>query len=234
MRILIAEDEPVIAQRIERLTKEILGDRIISIKKCGTTEECLSYLMVHQINLLFLDLNLKGKDGFDLLEEKTAGSFYTVIISAYSNRAIQAFNYPVIDFIEKPFDKSRLEKTFERLKNFESKHNFTTNFISLKKESEIKLIPIDEIVYLKGAGVYSELFLASDKKELHPQNLEKIDLLLPASFVRIHKSYIVNFQFVESITLHGGSKYSMILKNGVELPVSRSKYQELKKMLTDR
>jgi len=234
MKILIAEDEPVIARRIERLTRKILGDRITRIKKCTTLAECNSYLMVHPIDLLFLDLNLKGEDGFQLLEGVQTGSFYTVIISAYSERAVQAFDYPVIDFIEKPFDKERLKKTFEKVKYFEAKHHFTSKFLSLKRSGEIKLIEIDQIVYLKGAGVYSEIFLADGKKELHPQNLEKINLILPSHFVRIHKSYIVNFYFVQNIISHGGSKYSLILKTGIKLPVSRSRYQILKKMLTAR
>ena len=234
MKILIAEDEPVIARRIERFIREILGERITRIKKCATFEECKSYLMVHPIDLLFLDLNLKGEDGFNLLEGVQSGSFYTVIISAYSERAIQAFDYSVIDFIEKPFSKERLKKTFEKLNHFDAKHNFTSKFLSLKGGGEIKLIEVSQIIYIKGAGVYSEIFLTEGRKELHNQNLEKIDLLLPPNFTRIHKSYIVNFYFVQNIISHGGSKYSLILKTGVELPVSRNRYQDLKEMLTSR
>jgi DNA-binding LytR/AlgR family response regulator len=234
MKILIAEDEPVIAQRIERLVKEILGDRVTNIKKCTTIKECKSYLDLHQIDLLFLDLNLKGQDGFNLLEDQLAGSFYTVIISAYSERAITAFNYPVIDFIEKPFNKERLVKTFEKLNDFEAKHNFTSKFLSVKRSGEIKLIENSQILYIKGAGVYSELFVEDNTRELHHQNLEKIDILLPSSFVRIHKSYIVNMFFVDKIISHGGSKYSLLLKNGTTLPVSRNRFQTLKEMLTSR
>ncbi|MGD9900884.1 MAG: LytR/AlgR family response regulator transcription factor [Calditrichaceae bacterium] len=231
MKILIAEDEPVIAQRIERLVKEILGDRITSIKKCTTIEACRSYLDLHQTDLLFLDLNLKGEDGFDLLGDAQAGSFYTVIISAYSDRAITAFNYPVIDFIEKPFNKERLQKTFEKLNDFDAKHNFTSKFLSIKRGGEIKLIEMSSVLYIKGAGVYSELYTDEDTRELHHQNLEKIDILLPSSFVRIHKSYIVNMYFVDKIISHGGSKYSLLLKNGTTLPVSRNRYQSLKQIL---
>ena len=234
MKILIAEDEPVIAFRIERLVKEILGNRIITIKKCKTVKESKSYLDLHQIDLLFLDLNLNGEDGFDLLQEMYADSFYTVIISAFSERAITAFNYPVIDFIEKPFNKERLLKTFEKLNDFNAKHDFTSKFLSIKRSGEIKLIEINSIHYIKGAGVYSEIFTEGKTKDLHHQNLEKINILLPSSFVRIHKSYIVNMFFVDKILAHGGSKYSLLLKNGTELPVSRNRYQTLKEILTVR
>lgn len=234
MTILIAEDEPVIAQRIERLTREILGDRVTRIKSFTTLEACNSYMLIHPIDLLFLDLNLKGKDGFKLLEGVQAGSFHTVIISAYSERAVQAFKYPVIDFIEKPFNKDRLIQTFDKINSFDAKHHFTSQYLSVKREGEIKLIEIDHIVYIKGAGVYSELFLRDGKKELHHKNLEKIDLLLPSSFYRIHKSYIANLHFVQNIISHGGSKYSLMLKTGVALPVSRNRYPMLKDMLAGR
>ncbi len=167
-------------------------------------------------------------------KSQLAGSFYTVIISAYSERAITAFNYPVIDFIEKPFNKERLVKTFEKLNDFEAKHNFTSKFLSVKRSGEIKLIENSQILYIKGAGVYSELFVEDNTRELHHQNLEKIDILLPSSFVRIHKSYIVNMFFVDKIISHGGSKYSLLLKNGTTLPVSRNRFQTLKEMLTSR
>lgn len=234
MRILIAEDEPVIADRIERLVKEILGDRITGIKKCAALRECKSYLDLHPIDLLFLDLNLKGRDGFELLEEKLAGSFYTVIISAYSERAVTAFNYPVVDFIEKPFNKERLLKTFEKLNHLDGRHNFTSKFLSVKRKGEIRLVEIGNIMYIKGAGVYSELFVEDGTRELHHQNLEKIESLLPSGFVRVHKSFIVNMFFADKIISHGGSKYSILLKNGDSLPVSRNRYQAIKDMLTSR
>ncbi|HKK44708.1 MAG TPA: LytTR family DNA-binding domain-containing protein [Balneolaceae bacterium] len=231
MKILIAEDEPVIAQRIERFTRAILGDRITGMKHFKTLKEAKSHLEIHQIDLLFLDLNLKGKDGFQLLEGSQAGSFYTVVISAYSNRAIQAFNYPVVDFIEKPFNKERLIQTFERLENFVAKNKFASKFISIKRKGEIKLIEVDHIIYLKGAGVYSELFLGDEKKELHHLNLKKVNRLLPSNFVRIHRSYIVNMYFVRKIVSHGGSKYNLSLKDGSTLPISRNHYPKLKNML---
>lgn len=232
MKILIVEDEHVIAQRIERLTREIFADsRYVQFHAVTTIEEARSYLLVHQIDLLFLDLNVKGSDGFLLLDEPAAGSFYTIIISAYSDQAIRAFGYPVVDFIEKPFSRQRLEQAFDKLNHLAEKNDFTSQYLSIKKGGEIKLIEIDQILYLKGAGVYSEIVQQQGPKELHQTNLEKINTLLPSSFVRIHKSYIVNFHFVKKLITHGGSKYSVLLKTNEELPVSRTRYAEIKDML---
>ncbi len=165
------------------------------------------------------------------MEGLQAGSFYTVIISAHSNRAIKAFEYPVFDFIEKPFNKKRLAETFEKLENFDAKNNFASKFLSIKRNGEIKLIEVDDIRYIKGAGVYSELFLIDERKELHHLNLEKVNRQLPSNFIRIHKSYIVNMYFTQKIVSHGGSKYTLNLKDKTELPVSRNRYPEIKYLL---
>lgn len=232
MRILIVEDEFVIASRIERLCKDILHDKVTQIKIFHDLIEAKSYIDHFQIDLLFLDLNLKGEDGFNILETTQANSFYTIIISAYDERAIEAFHYPVIDFIEKPFNEDRLRMAFSKLNSFEHKNNFASKFISLKKGSEIKLIAIDSIVHIKGAGVYSELVINDGSTELHHLNLEKIDLLLPKHFMRIHKSYILNLYCIDKIINHGGSKYSIQLKDKYILPLSRAKYPELKAYLS--
>jgi len=229
--ICIVEDEPVIASRIERLLREILTN-ITLIKVFTTLPEAKSYIISHPINILFLDLNLKGKDGFDLLKELESESFHTIIISAYDEKAIDAFNYSVVDFIEKPFDKKRIQQALEKVEFLERKTSFASKFLSIKRNSEIKLIPVEEVLYIKGASVYSEVYLQDDSTELHHSNLEKIDRLLPENFIRVHKSYIVNIYSVSKFISHGGSKYSVTLKNNVSLPISRSKFKEIKKLLS--
>ena len=181
---------------------------------------------------MFLDLNLKGKNGFDLLKEIEAESFHTIIISAYNEKACEAFNYPVIDFIEKPFSKERLETALKKLNYLKSKTNYSSKLLPIKRDSEIKLLDVDLIMFIKGASVYSEVHLTSKKTELHHQNLEKLDQLLPEQFIRIHKSYIVNIYHVDKFKSHGGSKYTLSLKNGDELPVSRTKYKEIKEIFS--
>lgn len=231
MIICIVEDEPVIASRIERFLHEILTN-ITKIKLFSTLPEAKSYISSNPINILFLDLNLKGKDGFDLLKELESESFHTIIISAYDEKAIDAFNYSVVDFIEKPFDKKRIQQALEKVEFLERKTNFASKFISIKRNSEITLIPVEEISYIKGASVYSEIYKKDNSMELHHNNLEKIDRLLPENFIRIHKSYIINIFSVLKFISHGGSKYSVSLKNRVSLPISRSKFKEIKKILS--
>ena len=115
MKILIVEDEKSIANRIERLLKEIAGDKISSLVQKERLTEALDYINHHKIDLLFLDLNLSGNDGFEILQSLAAETFDTIIVSAYRDKAIDAYEYGVVDFVPKPFTKDRLAKAFHRL-----------------------------------------------------------------------------------------------------------------------
>ena len=91
MHILIVEDEARIARRLERMCCAILGDSAASVTLAGTLSEAMALIINNPVDLLLLDLNLSGDDGFELLRQAVAGSFHTIIISAYKEQAITAF-----------------------------------------------------------------------------------------------------------------------------------------------
>jgi len=228
MNILIVEDESRIAKRIERLTHDILGDSLQSLSHINTLQEALQFIETHTLDLVFLDLNLNGEDGFKLLATTVSKSFHTVIISAYQDQAINAFEYGVLDFVPKPFNKDRLEQALNRAFSKEPISTNKTKFLAIKKRKRIQLIPIADILYIKGAGVYTELCLADGKKELHDKSLEKLEQLLSHTFERIHKSYLVKISEVKEVIVASGSRYKVQLKNGELIPIGRTKYKEVK------
>jgi len=232
MIIAIVEDEPLIASRIERLTREILNKKLTKLIVKNSLPEAHHYLFEHQVDLLLLDLNLHGKDGFELLKQAVSGSFHTIIISAHTDRALEAFEYGVLDFIGKPFTKERLQKAIMRFENNEEKNTYPAKYIALRKTGKLLLIEVDKIRYIKGAGIYSEIVLKNGTTELYDKSLNKLDPILPSNFIRTHKSYIVNIQCVISFSALGGSKYTLKLTNEKILPVSRNKYKEIKKILS--
>lgn len=227
MRVLIIEDEARIAKRLERMAAQYFEQNsVISI--CDSVQKGMAYLENHDIDLLLLDLNLNGENGFDLLESVVAKSFHTIIVSAYTGKAIMAFEYGVLDFVPKPFDEIRLAQAFKRIKNAVKTTEEPIKFLAVKKAGRIKLVDIEDLLYIKGAGVYSELHLRNGTQELHDKSLETLAQLLPKSFERIHKSYLVSLTLAEKIIIETGSKYSLLLKDGELLPIGRSKYKELK------
>lgn len=228
MNILIIEDEPAIARRTQRITQSILGDQIDHIHICNSVESGLAYLARQAIDLLLLDLNLHGADGFAVLEQMVAAPFHTIIISAYKEKAITAFEYGVLDFVAKPFNQDRLAKALQRLKKSTSEAVPEARFLAIQKKGRYLMLPIDDLRYIKGANNYAELYFKDGSKEIHSKNLEKLAQLLPPHFDRIHKSYIINNQEIEEILVEAGSKYTVVLNGGIELPISRAKYKALR------
>lgn len=231
MNILIIEDEARIAGRIERISRDVLRGNAGNITIRDSLQEGIDFILAHPIDLLFLDLNLNGEDGFDVLRKVVSESFHTIIISAYKEKAILAFEYGVLDFIPKPFDQARLAQAFQRISNHEKQEEKGLRFLAVKKNGNILLIDINELLYVKGAGIYTELHLKNGRKELHDKSLEKLEQLLPDSFGRIHKSYLVEMAQIQEIIVQSGSKYMILLKNGELLPIGRTRYKLLKEKL---
>lgn len=230
MKILIIEDEARIAKRIERMTRSFF-DKDAQILLCDSLENGVNTIEQQSIDLLLLDLNLNGEDGFDILKTFVAKSFQTIIISAYTDKAITAFNYGVLDFVPKPFDQLRLSQAFMRFTTPAKESGRDIQYLAVKKGRAIKLISIKDIKYIKGAGIYTELHLSDGRIELHDKSLESLEKLLPLTFERIHKSFILCWHEADKLVVEPGGKYSMLLKNGEMLPVGRSKYKEIRHKL---
>lgn len=114
MRILIVEDERPIAKYIERLCRQLLGTKVRSIDLQYSLEDAASFLFRQPVDLCLLDLNLNGENGYELLKLAVSGSFHTIIISANTDKAVEAFRFGVLDFIPKPFDEARLSQALQR------------------------------------------------------------------------------------------------------------------------
>ena len=228
MNILIVEDESRIAKRIERMAHAILGARLRSIKHINTLQEALKYIEHSKLDLVLLDLNLNGSSGFDLLTTAVSKAFHTIVVSAYKDQAITAFEHGVLDFVPKPFNQDRLAQALNRLNTEEKTANNKIKFLAIKKRGRIQLIPIADVLYIKGAGAYTELFLANGNKALHDKSLEKLEQLLSHSFERIHKSYLVKMAEIINIRVATGSKYIAELSNGSVVPIGRTRYKALK------
>lgn len=224
MDFLIVEDEPIIAQRIERLVRLFFSDNtdvnVGRLTTCRSLSEVLGRLEEHPIDAVLLDLNINGRDGFEVLEQLSAESFHTIIISAYADRAITAFEYGVIDFIEKPFDQSRLFKALTRLVDINIRSGGYRKSIAIKVLGKIERMNTDDIVWLQADGHYSVLHSAHGDERLHDKSLDRLLQVLPENFVRVHRSYAVNWNHVRGLKIESGGKYSLELMTS-QIPVSR-------------
>ena len=228
MRILIVEDERPTAEDIKLLVSQILKNEITSLHIETTLNSAMYYLRENPIDLLLLDLNLNSKDGFQLLKQAVSQSFHTIVISANINRAIEAFEYGVLDFIPKPYNTERLRTAFERLKSSHAIDGHSIKYLSVKTGNEVRVFPVEEIKYFKAANIYSELYLSNGHVVIYDKPIKKLIPLLPSNYMRIHKSYLVALEKIKSLQMLGGGKNHVLLFSGECLPVSRKIIKRLK------
>jgi len=211
MRILIVEDERPTAEDIQAMIKQILGKRLFRIHIETSLQNALDYLSEKSIDVLILDLNLNERNGFDILKQVVTRSFHTIIVSAYSDRAVKAFEYGVLDFVPKPYNLERLQTAFNRLQDSSAFSARSLKYLSVRKFGSIQIISLKDVRYFKGANVYTELHLNDGAVEIYDKSLKTIMNLLPKNYQRIHKSFIVDIEKIRKLNNFGGGRYALEL-----------------------
>jgi DNA-binding LytR/AlgR family response regulator len=227
VRIVIVEDEPLVADRIERLVGEIRP--AAELRRFAELGRALEALERESADVLLLDLNLRGSDGFELLAAAVAGPAETIVISANLDRAIEAFEWGVVDFVPKPFDRKRLELAFRRL--LEPRHGSPVARLAVRHAGRLEVIPADRIVAIHGAGNYTEIDLQNGLSRVHDKTLDALERALPDHFMRVHRSHILNTNAIRAIRSLPGSRYRAEMTNGRQWPVSRRQVGRLRDRL---
>ncbi len=232
MRILVVEDEHLVAKRLVRFLEEvIIHDSDIQLEK--SLHSANSYLKKHEIDLLFLDLNLDGADGFDVLRSYLDKSFETVVVSAYTDKAIQAFEFGVLDFIPKPFTIERIEKTISRYldsKNQENRKQIKN--LRVRKNDQILFIPLDDISHIEADSIYSKIYTVKGEKYLYDKPLKNFLQIAPSNFKRIHRSFAVDITLIDALVRIRQNHYGVKLQSGIEIPISRRRKDEIMEMIS--
>lgn len=221
MRVLIVEDEPPIAEYIEALTRECLGSRLASVHRCHELGHAAEYLAARPIDVCLLDLNLGGEDGYRLLEEAAAGSFHTIVISANTDRAVEAFRYGVVDFVPKPFAGERLREAFARIDAPTPGVSPITKYVCARRDGGVRVLPLDTIAHFRAAGHYVEAHLEAGGFELLDKSMAQLARMLPERFVRVHRSCFVDMARIDWFGHVGGGRYEVRLRGGATLPLGR-------------
>lgn len=225
MRVLIVEDEPPAARGIEKYCREVFGKELESLKIFDSLFPAIYYLEENPIDLLLLDIELNGESGFDLLKNIEKQSFYTIITSSNTNYAVQAFEFSVLDFLPKPFPKHRFESAIKKMKDVMNVRSKTIDYIPVKKEISVEMVSIQDISYLESDKNYTIIYFKNGKSERVRRSLDKFMEFLPDTFVRSHKSCIVN-KFEVLRILHGkNNTFQLQLKSNAKIPLSRSMYK---------
>lgn len=231
MNILIVEDETPAARRLERLVAAHLGKQLTSIVSVETVAAARAAL--GGVDLVMLDLDLDGADGFDVIKGRAgdvrAGGPRVIVVSARADRAIDAFDYSVIDFVTKPVAEDRLARALD--KALEPGRSDQGMSLAVRSAGRIDLARVADIVSLSGADDYVEVALTDGRRLLHDASLDELEKRLPQSFIRAHRSHIVNAKHVKSARTLGAGRRILTMSDGDEIPVSRRRGEDVVKAL---
>jgi two-component system LytT family response regulator len=195
---IIIEDEPLALER----TKSFVS-KIPFLNLCGTFENALdglSYLKSNKVDLLFLDINMDELTGIELLESSKIDS-QVIITTAYQEYAIKGYELNVTDYLLKPFTFDRFLKAVNKAQEnlVQPILNPQQDFIFVKTENRLEKINLSEILFIEGMRDYRRIHTIS-KKIMTLQNFSELEQIIPSSLVcRVHKSYMVGINKIESI-----------------------------------
>jgi DNA-binding LytR/AlgR family response regulator len=102
-------------------------------------------------------------------------------------------------------------------------------YLAIRDGNDIRMLPLGEVVFIRGAGDYCEVHVDDGREHLHDKSLRSLGVLLPDTFQRVHRSYIVHMDKVDAFRAEAGGRYALRLADGTEVPVSRSKLAEVKR-----
>ena len=249
IRTLIVDDVALARQRI----KILLSDPDVEIiGECSEGAEAVDAIRKSKPDLVFLDVQMPEMNGFEVVESIGAEKMPAVIfVTAFDKFAIRAFEVNAVDYLLKPFDEERLNKALERAKLQIARRDSTDIEEKLRRllkeispeERYLKRIPVktprgtnlvltEEIDWIGAAGHYVELHAGRETHSIRDRiaNLEqKLD---PAKFVRIHRSTIVNIDRIKSFHPLFNGDQLIVLRNGTELNLSRTYYENLMSRLS--
>jgi len=248
IRTVIADDE-VLARRTIRALVAGVADLSV-VAECRDGLETARAIAQHAPDLVFLDIQMPGLDGFGAVLR--AGTPPVIVfVTAHERHAVRAFDVDAADYVLKPFDDERFGRAVVRARQEVQRRRLIALAshltgappsepdrpaakLAVKDGATTELIDVAAIHCIRAEGYYAELVLA-DRTVLLREPLQDLEARLdPARFVRIHRSAIVNVDRIRRVERTGASAVTIVLDDGARLPVSRSRRTEVERLLRDR
>jgi two-component system LytT family response regulator len=227
MKYIIIDDEVLGVE----VLKKLLEDNYPNAEFAGSAfsmDGGIALIAESKPDVVFLDIELRGGSGFDLLNKLEKIDFKVVFVTSYDQYAIKAIKFNVFDYLLKPVMVDELLACLSRMEiervNTHIHVNPEPNKLYINHKTKLEYVNFTDIIYLQGDGNYTNIHTCQGRENYTSKTLKEYDglLCLPgSSFIRIHKSYIVNVYFVESVIKH--DNVYLVLKNGEKLEVSRRK-----------
>ncbi len=232
---IIIDDEKLARDLLQEYVQQMPNLQVIG--ECGKGKEAVEAIDRLKPDLIFLDVQMPGMNGFDVLDEITHDP-YVIFCTAYDQYAIKAFEKNAVDYILKPLDQERFKLGVERainrmkmeqnnvgelLRNLKTENKTSyDSHIFVQKSEKLLNLPVEEIVYLEASGDYTILSTKTDQF-VSSSGIGKLEEILnPEIFIRVHRSTIININNLKEIEKHFNGGMVVKMLNGKSFPVSRT------------
>jgi two-component system, LytTR family, response regulator len=241
MRVIIVDDEPDGIRTLKKLL-EINCPEVEIIATCTNGVAAKQKITALQPDLVFLDIQMPGKSGLEMLAEMPEKNFEVIFVTAHNEYVLQALQFSAVDYLMKPVDEDRLIESIQRVRLRLKKDDpsqkteaLIYNMHKMASPGEMRLclptlkgftiLKLEEIIYCEAQRSYTVFRLTNNKTLLISKPLFDYETLLSGTtFLRIHKSFLINLVHVkEYVRGEGGT---VIMSNGMEIEVSRRKKEQ--------
>jgi two-component system LytT family response regulator len=243
IKVILIDDEPLACEIIRTYLKHF--DDMILVQECSDGFEGVKAIQQHQPDLIFLDIQMPKINGFEMLELlETKPS--VIFITAYDSYAIKAFEANAVDYLLKPVAEQRFReavlkwkskvaptapKQIESMLNTMSATTSQQNRIVVKTGNKVKIIAVHDVHFIEADDDFVKVttaegaFLKNKTLSFYDQTLD------PQQFVRVHRSFIVQVNQITKIEPYQKESHLAILRDGKQIPVSKTGYTRLKEVL---
>lgn len=243
---LIIDDEPINVLNLQRLLEQHCPDVHVS-GTAGGADQGISAIQQLRPDLVFLDIQMPVKNGFDMLKALPSADFALIFVTAFDQYGIQAVKFAAMDYLLKPVDSEELKTAVDKAVSSIARRKQTEQLqylmeilrqaplkeehrIALPSSKETRFVYTRDIVRCESSNSYTQLYMKDGEKITVAVSLYEYDeMLSPYGFIRCHQSHLVNKKHVRSMIKESGGY--LLMDDGAQVPISRAKRDELRKGL---
>lgn len=242
MKVLIVDDELLARELVREMLKGEKDAEIVGEARNG--REAVEMIRAAAPDIVFLDIQMPDMDGFEVLESLSVKELLRIpaiiFVTAYDNYALQAFEYHALDYLLKPFDRERFAAALNRAREVLKERSSGEQqqqilklleqlkgapdyleWLTVKKNERILMLRVEDIQYIEAQGNYVEIKF-DDASHLLREKMDSLERQLnPKTFVRVHRSTIVNVNRIKELQVWTPGEYRILMSNGKTFPLSR-------------
>lgn len=248
IKALLVDDEINSIKNLENILKKYFSDELLVSDVANSVDEALYKYEQNFPELIFLDIEMPKKNGFELLKELKNKDFEVIFVTAFSEYGIDAIKFSALDYILKPIDindlRIAIDKAIAKIKNkkynqsienlleyFKNENDKSKHKIAISSVKETRFVLVNEIIRCESKNSYTFIHLRNGEEILSSIAIHEYEMLLESyDFIRCHQSHLVNKNFIKSMKKNQGD--FLCLENDFEVPISRQKKEWVKKKLT--